>query len=380
MATSQDLTPAHLPSRDSSQTGVAGQISLKTPDLDPKLTPKSASGQQSPYAVTPSQIPAETATPGPNLPLRSALSWELSQAPQQNQDQPSTRPVNLVDESAPALTGNASPDRITASASPAAAPSGQPLPVVAVAIAPSPAVGGKSPGSGSSRTARGAGKVNLAEHDVSSVEGQPSGPVVDAFAMARDGAGLRGSVRGTGEPAETSTVSAAASSEPRETFAALDAGDAAAKPTWIHAGMQRAEAGFEDPALGWVGVRADSSGGGVHAQLVPGSADAAQALSGHMAGLNAYLAEHHTPVETLTMAAPESGWAGQDSGTGGGQEMQQGAGQETAQRADPGSPSSPAGNVQLQPEVVSGLLTFDRGMEGSAEAARPWGTHISVMA
>ena len=101
------------------------------------------------------------------------------------------------------------------------------------------------------------------------------------------------------------TAGAAAGTAAGETFAAMDAGTEVGTPGWIHAGGQTAEAGFQDPALGWVGVRADMSGGNVHAALMPGSAEAAQTLSGHLAGLNAYLAEQHTPVATLTMAARE---------------------------------------------------------------------------
>ena len=308
----------------------AASLNLSETPAAPARNPAQtvARSQDSPQSAVPIQIPAETTAPG--LTLASAPSRDSSQTLQQNQADPSTQPVKQVDQSAPALIGNAIPDRLAAFAGTAAAPFIQPLPEVAAAGAPDTAVSGKSRESGSLRPARGAGKAGLAEQDAHSVEGQPSSPAMDAFAMARDGAGLRGAVRGTGEPAGAFTVSPA-SSEPRETFAALDAGDAVAKPAWIHAGTQRAEAGFQDPALGWVGVRADTSGGGVHAQLVPGSADAAQALSGHLAGLNAYLAEHHTPVETLTLAAPESGWAGGQSGTGGGQQMQQGAGQQTAQ-------------------------------------------------
>ena len=117
-----------------------------------------------------------------------------------------------------------------------------------------------------------------------------------------------------------------------ETFTALDA-EGANRVTWVHAGGQQAEAGFEDPRLGWVSVRADVNGGAIHAALVPASADAAQVMGGHLDGLNAFLSEHHSAVETITLSAPsgrthESGELGSQ-----GEGMQQRAGQESGQGA-----------------------------------------------
>ncbi len=147
-------------------------------------------------------------------------------------------------------------------------------------------------------------------------------------------------------------------------------------PGWIHAGGQRAEAGFEDPALGWVGVRADVSGGSVHAAVVPGSAVAAQALSGHLAGLNAYLSEQHTPVATLTMAAPDAGGikAGVDQG------MHESAGQNqnenAAQAPQPDAYSAASANAAAQASGTAGNSGFDEmTFPGGAR-----GVHISVMA
>ena len=85
------------------------------------------------------------------------------------------------------------------------------------------------------------------------------------------------------------------------TFEVIDAGDHVGMPAWVHAGDRSAEAGFQDPAVGWIGVRANFNGGSVHAALVPGSADAAQVLSAHLPGLSAHLSEEHVPVASLTM-------------------------------------------------------------------------------
>ncbi len=91
----------------------------------------------------------------------------------------------------------------------------------------------------------------------------------------------------------------------RETFATLDAEPATANSTWVHAGSHQAEAGFQDPGIGWVGVRAQVSANGVHAAVVPSSIEAAQSLSCHLAGLNSHLAQHYASVEPVTLAVPE---------------------------------------------------------------------------
>lgn len=157
-----------------------------------------------------------------------------------------------------------------------------------------------------------------------------------------------------------------------ETFAALDTGTAVGAPKWIHAGGQKAEAGFEDPALGWVGVRADLNGGSVHAALVPATAEAGQALGAHMAGLSAYLAEQHSPVAELTLADSTVG-AGAAGGQGAGQNpaAEDSAHAETSgqsgSRVAAGAPAQSASTAAGEPEAVF-----------SAGGLR--GGHISVMA
>jgi hypothetical protein len=201
------------------------------------------------------------------------------------------------------------------------------------------------------------------------VVGQISAP--EAPAMVRD----PGGAQGTAGVLATHGDSATASAAPQETFAALDAGTSVGTPSWIHAGGHQAEAGFEDPALGWVGVRADLSGGGVHAALVPGSVEAAQALSGHLAGLNAYLAEQQTPVATLTMTAPGS--SGMESGVD--QNMQQSAGQHGEQNPA----AAPQSGVQPDASASAAAMSMtatNGEFDAFAYAGGNRGTHISVMA
>jgi len=193
---------------------------------------------------------------------------------------------------------------------------------------------------------------------------------------------------------ETGSAATAASTiSSKDIFAALDADPGAGTPTWMHAGARQAEAGFHDPELGWVSVRADASGGAVHAAVIPGSEQAAQTLSGHLTGLNDYLSTHHSSVESLTLAAPEatSGSAamnqnsnqnqggssyqpGQESTgqSGLSQSMNQGSGQGsgTEQERDSSAPLYSATNFATEGELSSGVTV----------ASSRGGMYVSVMA
>jgi hypothetical protein len=187
----------------------------------------------------------------------------------------------------------------------------------------------------------------------------------------------RGAIAGPAGPS--------AASVNREVFTALDARMTAATPALPHAGAQRAEAGFHDPSLGWVGVRADSEGGGIHASLVPGSTGAAQALGTQMPGLSSYLAEQHTPVQTLTLAAPENHAAAYSLDQGGSQGLQQGMGQNTGQSAgqgtDPEALLSPQQSSSPSTTVPSEMeASANGGLGENGETTRPGGQHVSVIA
>ena len=100
----------------------------------------------------------------------------------------------------------------------------------------------------------------------------------------------------------------------REPFTTIDAGMADTPPRWIHAGQHQAEAGFEDPSLGWVSVRAQADAHGVHASLIPSSPDAAQVLDSHLASLNAHVAAEHPKLNPVTISSPQTNWNGHASG------------------------------------------------------------------
>jgi hypothetical protein len=163
----------------------------------------------------------------------------------------------------------------------------------------------------------------------------------------------------------------------RDTFSALDAGSAPSVPTWTHAGSQHAEAGFRDPALGWVGVRADLNGDGIHATLVPSSAEAAQALNEHLAGLSTHLVEQQSPVASLSMASP--GGSGIENGTG--QRMQQGA-ESNPQQSTPGE--SQRGLQENAPTAAGVSVLATSAQSGNPDSfvytGESRGAHISVMA
>jgi hypothetical protein len=216
---------------------------------------------------------------------------------------------------------------------------------------------------------------DVAQPETHTVLVQQAGAGVEASGLARVPSGTEGTVNAMTAHAGV-TAGTAAGMATQETFAAIDAGTGVGTPGWIRAGSQTAEAGFQDPALGWVGVRADLSGGNVHAELMPGSAEAAQTLNGHLTGLNAYLAEQHTPVATLTLAAP----GGSGVETGAGQSLQQGAGQSAEQNTPTQSQSSlEPGTATVTAMPEKGAAAESSGFDTVAYMGEMRGRHISVM-
>lgn len=185
------------------------------------------------------------------------------------------------------------------------------------------------------------------------------------------------------------SVSSHAPMSTEDAFTALDSSVADAAPTWLHAGAQRAEAGYQDPALGWVSVRAGLEGGNVHASLVPGSADAASALGGHLAELNTYLAAHHSEVAAVTLAAPESRAGESAIGMSSNQTTQHGTGQSADTGTEQGSRhgTRPDANSSEQPEEGIGTVAersvgavHPLAIDIQAASTRGAGVRISVMA
>lgn len=131
----------------------------------------------------------------------------------------------------------------------------------------------------------------------------PLNVVSNSEAVAHDIAFVSRDVGGIVRQVEAYITSAHPATRGVDPFAVLEGAPTAPPGSWIHAGTHHAEAGYLDPALGWIGVRADVSHGAVHASLVPGSAEAAQVLGSQLAGLNAYLSEHHSDRAAVSVAA-----------------------------------------------------------------------------
>jgi hypothetical protein len=167
-------------------------------------------------------------------------------------------------------------------------------------------------------------------------------------------------------PAQTTNV--------HQTFAALDAENSTAAAKWVHAGRNTAEAGYEDPVLGWVGVRAEAAPSGVHATVVPISADAAQSLGAHLAGLSSYLSEHRTPVETVTISAPDTNSGQHSMGQGGANPSNHGA-DRGGTPSSPGETAAASRTPQRSAEALDGI-----GAIVSGQFSAQGGTYVSVLA
>jgi len=156
---------------------------------------------------------------------------------------------------------------------------------------------------------------------------------------------------------------------PQGTFAAMDAHANAGVPVWLHAGAQHAEAGFQDPSLGWVGIRADLGGGAIHAAIVPGSAEAAQALGAHMPALHAHLAAQDLALGSLSLHTATGG-SGGDA-----RQMQQGTADQPQQQDRAAASDAPAASTRQTAPAVA------LPQPASSWIAAPRsGAHISVMA
>jgi hypothetical protein len=206
---------------------------------------------------------------------------------------------------------------------------------------------------------------------------RPAGSGIEVSGAARVPAGEHVSFNIVPVNSQNSSPSTGSGAGPsaREPFAALDAGAGQGTSGWIHAGTHSAEAGFEDPALGWVGIRADLAAGSVHAAIVPESAEAAQALGSHMAGLHTYLNEQRATVETLTLAAP--GNRGSDAGLS--QSMQKGSEQCGEQKTGRGGSPEPRSEWQ-RPAVTGSISAVSNGAPSIAPPMGRAGMYISVMA
>jgi hypothetical protein len=97
-----------------------------------------------------------------------------------------------------------------------------------------------------------------------------------------------------------------------EPFTALDSATTDGTPRWTLAGNHKAEAGFQDPSLGWISVRAQSTSGTIHADVVAPTEVAAHVLNGHLEGLNAHMAAHYEHLSAVTVSTNDPARNGRD--------------------------------------------------------------------
>ncbi len=207
-------------------------------------------------------------------------------------------------------------------------------------------------------------------------------PVVDSIRSEHQLSSYSGPVVGTTLVSDSNSLPAAlekpdfsarALPAAGDAFSALDAAHSTPPPTWIHSGAHHAEAGYLDPALGWVGVRAEAAASGVHAALMPGSAEAAQVLATHLSSLNAYLSEQHGPQATVTMGTFDGGQGGQGSAVNSGAHSDAGNSGHEPPAPGGGNVQHPVPSAAMHVASIADVSTL---VNGPATAGR----YISVMA
>jgi hypothetical protein len=162
---------------------------------------------------------------------------------------------------------------------------------------------------------------------------------------------------------------AAGSFSSQNTFAALDAAAPSPSSLFTHAGARHAEAGYLDPSLGWVGIRADVSGGALHAAIVPASSQAADILGAHLPALHAYVSQQHGQESTIDMS-----WQ-HNTNTGSG--FQQPSQQDQHASAGDDLKGAMAGSSPASVAQPSSFASFDGS---GAPPPVPGGRYISVLA
>jgi hypothetical protein len=162
-----------------------------------------------------------------------------------------------------------------------------------------------------------------------------------------------------------------------ETFTAIDAQEHGSTSKWTLSGNNRAEAGFQDPALGWISVRAQSGAGGIHAVVVPASDVAAQVLNAHLAGLNAHMTPHYEHLNPVTLASPGSGLSGWDAEGHSAQHNDRGSSQSEAEQSREASQSPRT--AQSISSVIGRVEMEEAESPGITAGQGPGEQHVSVI-
>jgi hypothetical protein len=143
----------------------------------------------------------------------------------------------------------------------------------------------------------------------------------------------------------------------------MDGAAPAAAPAAAHSSARSVAVGVEDPAHGWIEVRAQGAAGQVSASLSAASPEAHAALRAQLPGMAAYLAEREVGVRSLGMGAEAGGFTGH-------------AGAGSNPGSNPGSNSSSNSSSDPGPHPGAGRprSAFRAGAAGvAAESAPPGG-------
>ncbi len=203
-------------------------------------------------------------------------------------------------------------------------------------------------------TERGAAAGGKAEKTWPAMAGsaQPGGSSPPDLAARGEGpasAVAGGAVEGQGAGVVTGLPAAGAS----DSFRRIDT--AAAAPRALRPASSVVEVGIDDPAHGWLAVRAEGASGQVHASLSAASPEAQSALRAQLAGMADYLAERAIEVRSLAVGHGPGEGAGSLSPRSGG-DTPGGQGREFAGNSDAnpngghhreGSPSAVAASTDL---------------------------------
>lgn len=159
---------------------------------------------------------------------------------------------------------------------------------------------------------------------------------------------------------------------------------------WLRSSAHQVEAGYHDPTLGWVEVRANEGAGGVHATLTPASESAANSLGEHLAGIANYLSQRETPVAALSVtgASVQNGMTNSGLGADSGQQNDQNPAQADEQwsgsrvemntTSNAGNSATFAGSHSRNGEVDT--RSFGVNSSVVTYGSSPTGNRISVMA
>ena len=162
-----------------------------------------------------------------------------------------------------------------------------------------------------------------------------------------------------------------------EVFGAID--ERGPTSQWTLAGSHRAEAGFQDPSLGWVSVRAQAGADGIHAVVIPVSDAAGQVLNMHLAGLNAHMTTQYEHLNPVTLASPDAGLHSRDAAENSAQHHGGGGNQSEAQQSQENSQLPRTDTVQSASSPMVRMAI--RSVEAPAIIAgqNPGEQHVSVI-